>query len=139
MGIDISNDTELTVPGYPGVVVRASKPANTREFLLLKRFGALGELSEENIESIDAALIAFGDTFLQSWNVDLRGQPVEPNGAGFASLPATFQFALLGEWMTAVKGVTGIAAPLSETSPNGSGESSNGEPSPAQSVLTGVS
>lgn len=119
MGIELSNDVALTIPGYPGVVVNASKPETMRQFFLMKRFARLGEIDEDNLDDVDVALVEFGDTFLVSWNVDRRGQPVEPNGAGLAQLPATFQFALLTEWIKAVRGVEEVAAPLGQPSPDG--------------------
>ena len=119
MGIELSTDVELTVPGYPGVTVLATKPASMREFFMLRRFADMGSLDEEHLEQIEEALVLFGDTFLVSWNVDRRGQPVDPNGEGLASLPATFQFALLSEWVRAVHGVGEIDAPLGNGSTGG--------------------
>lgn len=119
MGIELATDVELTVPGYPGVVVLATKPASMREFFMLRRFADMGDFDDDNLDKIESALLAFGDTFLVSWNVDRRGEPVEANGEGLASLPATFQFALLNAWMKEVQGVGEVPAPLVEPSPNG--------------------
>lgn len=119
MGIELSTEVTLAVPGFPGVAVVVTKPESMREFFLMRRFGELGGLDEDHLEQIEEALVLFGNTFLVSWNVDRRGQPVEPNGEGLASLPATFQFALLSEWMKAVRGVGEIDGPLGNGSTGG--------------------
>ena len=131
MGIEITNDIELTIPGYPGVVVHASRPASLREFIMLRKFERLGSLAEDSLEEIDAALVEFGNTFLTSWNVDRRGEPVPANGEGLASLPAMFQFSVLKAWLNGIGGA-GLSGPLADASPGG-------EPSPEQLATTGAS
>ena len=131
MGIEITNDIELTIPGYPGVVVHASRPASLREFIMLRKFERLGSLAEDSMEEVDAALVEFGNTFLTSWNVDRHGEPVPANGEGLASLPAMFQFSVLKAWLNGIGGA-GLSGPLADASPSG-------EPSPEQLATTGAS
>jgi len=119
VGVEIVNDAELEIPGYPGVIVTASKPATLREFFLLKRIGRIGELEEENLEEIEGALAAFGDTFLKDWNVDVRGEPLPATGAGLLTLPVTFQFGLLRSWLDAVSGTGTVDTPLDGGSASG--------------------
>lgn len=130
-GVELANDLVIdAIPGLPGVVVTVSLAASVRDMLVFKRIGEISANfeSEQDVDRLDEALRRFGDQFLRSWNVKLRGEKVPANGAGLLLVPPRLQFYIVRAWLDAAKG---IDAPLVE-------ESANGAQSPEQPVTTGA-
>lgn len=116
--IDVGQVFTLEPKGYPGVIVTALPPMSLRELFALKKIADNVSLStDEEMAALDAGLKRFGDEFLDSWNVNLRGKEVEANGDGLLSLPTRLQFEILKSWLIAAQG--GIEAPLAQPSSNG--------------------
>lgn len=116
--IELGNTLTLTIPAYPGVVVKCRGASQFKDFALMRRLDALSIDDEAGLEALDDGLAAFGDRFLIDWNVNTDGEPLEPTGDNLLRLPSVFQLGLLHAWAQAAN-LGGVAAPLGNGSRNG--------------------
>jgi len=86
-------------PDYEGIHIEARLDVDLRTFLDLQ---ALATASEDNAANLRAAFQMFGDEVLESWNLqDEDGTVLNPDAAGFLSLPPSLGTAILGAWTEA--------------------------------------
>ena len=86
-------------PDYEGIHIEARLDIDLRTFLDLQ---ALASASEDDTSNLRAAFGMFGDEVLESWNLqDEDGTVLNPDAAGFLSLPPALGTAILGAWTEA--------------------------------------
>lgn len=125
--IELGGTLTLEVDGYEGVVVKARKAAQIRDFRMMRRLDALSIDDDAALDELDAGLRDFGDRFLIDWNINVEGEPIEANGENLLRLPSTFQLGLLHAWAKAARVRGGVDAPLGSGSPNGSTSKADSE------------
>lgn len=103
----------LTFEKRPGLKVAIFEPV-TDDLLTLQELQD-GDGSGEDGRKMFRILAGY----LESWNVERKGEPVPATYEGLLSLPLSFQKELIDAWLNAV---TGVEPPLSSAS--GSGGSS---------------
>ena len=109
-----SKVVDLEMPEeYAGAVVRAKTNVSMKQL-----WDLTDKMESEDPGQAFAGIRDFGDTILESWNLeDSEGEPLPPNGEGILQVDFIFARSLIEAWMQAV---TTVAAPLGQPSNNGS-------------------
>lgn len=113
MGYELIDTETLTLPDFPDLRVTVRLASTFREF---KQLEQLSLLQTNDPGALDDGLAAFGDGYIESWNVTTRGEPLEPNGENFNRLPPLMKIAILQGWVLAVRLPS---APLGQGSSDG--------------------
>ena len=103
--IDIKTTETIALESYPGVKVELRTAVSMRDFRTMTSLGDLGG----DLDGLEAALETFGDKFIESWNVSLKGEELTPSGESLARLPVAIQMELVNRWLGLIGGP---AAPL---------------------------
>ena len=124
MGYEITETETLRPEAFPGVEVVAKVATTFEEFQAIERLGILGG-GTENAEKMDEALREFAAKFIESWNIEAKGEPVPVTD--IHRIPLPMKVAIVAEWMRLIRTP---AAPLGQESSNGldSPEPSTPEP-----------
>ena len=109
---------------YEGCEVRCLFDISLGDLLYFDKLGVDPAKNEE-------AMRRFGDSFLESWNYEIKGEPVPATGEGILRVPAPFALLLLNKWREAMAEIAGVPDPLGD-------QSKNGATSEEQSVMTGA-
>ena len=128
MGFEVPRRTAvLTFEGeeYEGCEVRCLFDISLRDLLYFDALEAGSQKAEE-------AMRRFGDSFLESWNIEIDGESVPATGEGIMLVPAPFALMMLNAWREAMTKMAGVSDPLGEAS-------KNGESSAEESVMTEAS
>ena len=110
---------------YEGCEVRCVFDISLGDLLYFDNLEAGSQKAEE-------AMRRFGDSFLESWNVEINGESVPATGDGIMLVPAPFALMMLNAWREAMTKIAGVSDPLGDASKNGS-------TSEEESVMTAAS
>jgi hypothetical protein len=117
MGFELRREVVLTFdPPYDGLEIRCSATVPVRRVFELTR--AAAEVPDDDDGSGFERVMQLWVNIVQPrWNAELDGQPVPCTAQAIVDLlPAELAFRLVPAWRDAV---TGVSAPLPETSPDG--------------------
>lgn len=110
MGYEISDTETLTFPSRPGLEVVVKLATTFEEYEAIR-----GIASDGTGEQRDKALADFADRFIESWNINAKGEGELPISE-FARLPIDLKADILGGWAATLQSP---AAPLGQESSNG--------------------
>jgi hypothetical protein len=101
MGFDVGGNSALLEfqGGTPlaGAEIRVSLDMSVRDFLALKK-----AIREQAMDGESELYRRFGEDYLLSWNLELRGEPLEATGEGMLSLPIARAGEIFSAWMSAM-------------------------------------
>jgi hypothetical protein len=117
LGYAITETETLTFPERPGLEVVVKRATTFADFERIQGIAANGTGQER-----DKALSDFAELFIESWNLESKGQPLAVSD--FGRLPIDLKADILSEW---AKGLRGPSAPLGN-------EPGSSEDSPAPST-----
>lgn len=109
MGYEITETETLTFPNREGLEVVVKLATTFEEFETIQRIGSDGSGTER-----DKALAEFAATFIASWNLTAKGEPLPISE--FRRLPIDLKADILAAW---AKVIRGPSAPLGQGSSNG--------------------
>ena len=114
MGYEIIETETLKPEAFPGVEVVAKVATTFEEFAAIQRLGVIGGGDTEGADKMDEALRDFAAKFIESWNIESKGQPVPVTD--IHRIPLPMKVAIVAEWMRLIRTP---AAPLGQESSSG--------------------
>lgn len=114
MGYEIIETETLRPEAFPGVEVVAKVATTFEEFAAIQRIGIIGGGDTDDADKMDEALRDFAGKFIESWNIESKGQPVPVTD--IHRIPLPMKVAIVAEWMRLIRTPS---APLGQESSNG--------------------